>query len=464
MKSRLFSTAPTAALLAALTVPMLCCGGGVTQSSDPPPDPPSVQNLVLSPPPYTVKPLGKLSGEVSSYPLFIASNGWVAGQATLATGALHAIFWQGERIIDIGAPGLGGPNSFGFGVDSAGQVAGLAETGAQDSNGEDFCGFGTFHTCLPFLWQSGVMAPLPIPPGGNNGQAYNLNELGQAVGVAENGVQDADCTSVSAFPPPGLSSPPPQYFDFEAVIWGPISGQIQELPPLPGDTVGFALGVNRAGDVAGSSGSCADTVLDPFQGGPHAVLWQNGSPINLGTLGATSDFATNAAAAVNDQGWVTGGSTLVDNATLHTFLCTQPGPNCMQDLGTIAGDAISFPTAINNKGQIVGESCDANFNCRAYLWQNNVMTDLNALIPSDSPLYLLIAQGINDSGEIDGQALIKGTNELVGFVAMPTRPTNSAASEIGPSSSQAVTKPMSLPASIRAMLRRRLPSAAPRPR
>lgn len=38
----------------------------------------------------------------------------------------------------------------------------------------------------------------------------------------------------------------------------------------------------------------------------------------------------------------------------------------------------------------------------AFLWKDGVMTDLNALIPSDSPLYLLAAFWINDSGEIAG--------------------------------------------------------------
>ena len=36
-------------------------------------------------------------------------------------------------------------------------------------------------------------------------------------------------------------------------------GQVQELPPLPGDTVGFAFALNNNGQVVGSSGTCANT-------------------------------------------------------------------------------------------------------------------------------------------------------------------------------------------------------------
>ena len=65
----------------------------------------------------------------------------------------------------------------------------------------------------------------------------------------------------------------------------------------------------------------------------------------------------------------------------------------MQDLGTLDRDSSSFGGWINDKGQVVGWSCDVDGNCRAYLWQNKVMTDLNTLIPPNSPLYLLLAFG-----------------------------------------------------------------------
>jgi hypothetical protein len=55
---------------------------------------------------------------------------------------------------------------------------------------------------------------------------------------------------------------------------------------------------------------------------------------------------------------------------------------------------------------------------RAFLYENGMIVDLNRLIQQDSPLYLLIAQGINDSGEIVGAAL-DASGEQVGFLAIP---------------------------------------------
>ena len=219
-----------------------------------------------------------------------------------------------------------------------GSVVGLAESSDPDPKTENFCGFNTNHICLPFLWQNGVMTPLATL-GGHNGQAYAMNNLGVAAGVAENSTPDPTC-------------PPPQVFDFEAakwVTWQP-DQKPQELPPYTGDSVGFALGLNDFGWVVGSSGSCEDTVLQPFQGGPRAVLWQGDTPIDLGNLGAAF---LNVAAAVNDFGVVTGGSS-TGGGSIHTFLWTQPIGK-MQDLGAVGADVMSFSTAINNQGQIVGQ-------------------------------------------------------------------------------------------------------------
>ena len=71
-----------------------------------------------------------------------------------------------------------------------------------------------------------------------------------------------------------------------------------------------------------------------------------------------------------------------------------------KDIGTVPGDVESESHAINDPGQVVGQSCDANGNCRAFFWENGAMTDLNALIPTSSPLYLGLfdASGINSRG------------------------------------------------------------------
>ncbi len=65
---------------------------------------------------------------------------------------------------------------------------GQAETSTPDPLGEDFCGFGTYLICLPFLWQNGVMTDLNtlIPAGSPLFLlvAVDINSRGEFVGFA----------------------------------------------------------------------------------------------------------------------------------------------------------------------------------------------------------------------------------------------------------------------------------------
>jgi hypothetical protein len=50
------------------------------------------------------------------------------------------------------------------------------------------------------------------------------------------------------------------------------------------------------------------------------------------------------------------------------------------------------------------------------------MYDLNDLVQSDAPLYLLTACGINDSGAVKGFG-VTSTGDIHGFVAIPHEPS-----------------------------------------
>jgi hypothetical protein len=66
------------------------------------------------------------------------------------------------------------------------------------------------------------MTALPNLPGGNNANAFWINNLGQVSGFAENGTFDSSCSMVTPF----------QTRRFQPVIWGP-NGEIQRvLSPL----------------------------------------------------------------------------------------------------------------------------------------------------------------------------------------------------------------------------------------
>jgi probable HAF family extracellular repeat protein len=378
---------------------------------------------------YRVLNLGTLGGTSSSGNT-INNLGWALGGANLPGDATqHATLWIEGLKLDLGT--LGGPNSdiVWPNMNDRGEIVGISETSDVDPLGEAFSCPAVFnnpsgHSCIGFVWQNGTMTALPTL-GGNNAIAAAVNNRGQAVGWAENTVHDPTCVA-------------PQVLQFKAVIWGPKKGQIEQLAPLPGDPDSAATGINDQGQVVGISGTCENAI--GAYSAKHAVLWQDGNPIDIGTLGGAG---WNTPMAINNRGQVAGFANLpgdVVNGRLHlnfhAFLWTKA--RGMQDLKTLPGDAISEATAINDEGQVLGVSFRAGFaHPRAFLWQDGVMTDLNTLIPSDSNLYLISTGGINNRGEITGQAcvLINGaclsTSDTPAFLAIPTFGEPEAAEEAG---------------------------------
>lgn len=394
-----------------------------------------------SPQQYVVTDLGTLGGTFS-VGLGINNKRLVNGNSTLPGDTqVHAFLWRNGAITDLGT--LGGPNSNSNSpLNDRGEVTGFSDTATPDPLGEDFCAFGTSLICLPFLWRDGVMTPLPTL-GGNNGQAFEINNRGQAAGNAENSTIDATCV-------------PPQVPQFRPVIFE--KGEAQELPILAGDADGFAVAINDRGLVVGSSGNCATPDA-------HAVLWQphdeeeaqNESDrfivTNLGSLGGT---ASNDPQDINNAGEVVGSSSLSDG-TVHAFLWT---PDMgMQDLGTLPGDTTSFGSGINSKGQVVGSSLDATGNTRAFVRRNGVLTDLNTVIPAGSSLFLFDAFGINDRGDIVGDALDLNTGETHAYLASPchAEEADNAGCKAAPGGANLSQRPkVVLPESARRLLRRRL--------
>jgi probable HAF family extracellular repeat protein len=350
----------------------------------------------------------------------INNRSWVAGWSNLPGDQNeHAFVSVAGYVTDLGT--LGGPNSsVGSPVhNELGELAGYSDTSQIDPLDEQFC-FATPYICRGFVWRDGQMTALPTL-GGNNSYATGMNNWGQVIGFAENGTQDPNCVA-------------PQVLDFEAVIWGPKPNEIRVLPPFPGDSISAATTINDVGQVAGGSGNCGPT---GFQTSTHAVLWKNRKVINLGSLGGAF---SNLALDMNELGEVVGLSDLPGDTTNHGFLWKH---GHMIDLGTLPGDTLSYAFGINNLGQVVGQSCDPSGNCRAVLWQNGVMTDLNALISPSSSLYLIIAISINDRGEIVGQAFDSNTGNLPAYLATPNHGNGA----------DKVSQKLVLPPQVREMLR-----------
>jgi probable HAF family extracellular repeat protein len=358
---------------------------------------------------YIVTDLGTLHGGTFSEAFVVTGNGLVSGTANRRDGTWNAALWYRGLTIDIGTRGLRGQNSQAFGVNERAQVVGQAET--SDRSAEDFCGFNALGlpspgaTCLGFLWQNGVMTPLPTL-GGANGSANMINNRGEVAGYAETNTPDPDpaCT-VSQFKP---------------VLWK--NGSAQELSTVSGDPDGVAASINDKGQAVGASGACG--AFNPNSGlhlvENHALLWEkDGSLIDLGNLGGMGGIAGNHACAINNRGQVVGHSELTDNTSFHGFLWTREAGK-MLDLGTLDGDYASLALGINDSGEVVGASLDASFNLRAVLWENGVISDLNTLVAGNPRLSLQEAISINSRGEITGVAQTS-SGEVHAFLAIPRK-------------------------------------------
>jgi uncharacterized repeat protein (TIGR01451 family) len=228
----------------------------------------------------------------------------------------------------------------------------------------------------------------PAAAGIRNGALDCFGPFGQqskALGVSANGI------AVGA---EGDWSAP----DFHAFVKESTSSSTTRLQDLiPFASHNFALDANDSGDIVGYA-YAFDPETITRTGPDRAVLWQNGVPLDLGTLGGDAARAV----AVNDSSQIVGNAQLADG-TFHAFLW-QSG--VMTDLGAFEA------TAINGAGQIVGEA-----DGRAVIWDNGTLTDLNDLIPPGSGWLLTRTTAINDAGRIGGQGVFDGAT--AGFQLFP---------------------------------------------
>ncbi len=327
---------------------------------------------------YKVTDLGTLGNDNMSCAMTLNNRGWtaiqdgnaVSGKQDAITKLLNgrdAIVIDGVQV-DLGT--LGGQNSFmNWGeINDRGQIVGYSETDVLDPNGEDVCGFGTGDMCLPFVWQDFHMNALPTL-GGNNGQASSINNRGQIAGTAETTVTDPGCaphlislpvlwekgkpqalptvdndTDGDAFWINDLGQAVGQTYNCSqtithAVAW--TNGTASALPDYGHGAVAF--GNNDRGQIVGAVGSPDGTSM-------YGALWQNGTRTDLKPLPGDS-FAI--ASGINNRGQVVGSTFDSKLNWAHAYIW-QDG--VMTDLNTLFPDSINlFATMankINERGQI----------------------------------------------------------------------------------------------------------------
>jgi len=115
---------------------------------------------------YHVTDLGTLPGGNDSYGTGINNAGQITGSATTAS-AQHAFLYSNGVMTDLGA--LGGNLSEAYGINDAGQVTGRT-AGAS--------GAGSY----AFLYSNGVMTYLSTPRGENSSEGFGINNAGQITG------------------------------------------------------------------------------------------------------------------------------------------------------------------------------------------------------------------------------------------------------------------------------------------
>ncbi|MCL2701054.1 MAG: hypothetical protein FWE88_05105 [Phycisphaerae bacterium] len=276
--------------------------------------------------------LGTLGG-LNSMAIGVNSAGLVVGMAE--TGAFsngravgHAFLWDGTTMHDLGT--LGGANSTAFDINDAGWVVGVSELDAEDDRGNPIS-----HA---FLWRDGVMIDLGAL-GGTNSEATAINNNGVIVGRTQTLVVDG---AAYAYPS-------------RAFLWS--DGSMVLLPTLGGSQA-WAMDVNNHNAAVGwaNTGESVHGVDTS-----HAVMWVNGQAVDLGTLGGQQS----AAFGVNDHGQVVGWSETgrvdyMGQPILHAFLWEN---GVMTDLGVeMVGDAQAQAyISIDNHGVIVGYTPEGSF-------------------------------------------------------------------------------------------------------
>jgi len=421
MSHQIIRSSRYAAALAALLV--AGCAGGTTSVTPPRSGSPQTVSQAMAPQQYHLIALSSLGGSVAAG---ISDNdlGAISGYSLLSDNAtVHAALWLPGSTTAIDLRTAGGTNSAVEWPNHAlGEVVGISQTSQTDPLKEQWsCSYPAGAGFLPYtgqecrgvVWRFNRTRQLGTL-GGNNSFASGSNILGEVVGWAETSAHDATCVA-------------PQVLGFEAVRWG-LDGDPRALPPLGGDPDSAATAVNDVGSIAGISGICQNAV--GALSAEHMVLWKNGIAHQLPTLGGS---AWNTPEMLNDEDAVVGfsdrpGDNNGSNFNGHAFLWTSK--NGTTDLGTLAGDAVSYAYSINNRNQIVGQSCTPGCaGSRAFLYENGTMYDLNTLLDSSSAGYSLIfANDINDEGTITGLAVSSGGSILAfrlvpngGWLAAPNR-------------------------------------------
>jgi probable HAF family extracellular repeat protein len=395
---------------------------------------------------YKLIDIGTLGGPASYFTdpgvgpqtYVLNDRGMLAGKATLPIPdphsgncppicfQAHVFRWYRGFLTDLGTLPGGNDSDVG-GINARGWIAGGSETAALSNHA--------------VLWEGTQIIDLGTLGTGENSVAVHVNNSGQVVGLSTIDTSNDPCGFAGG--------------SLHPFVWQ--NGIMRDVGTLPGGPDAFPgdqCGNERNSLVAGLS--LINKVVNPNTGMPtvHAFLWDNGTMVDVGTLGGTvvesdpgpcpnnrgqvagtsslpgdntehaflwehgvmRDLGTLNGGTfsqmwwLNDAGDVVGGSTLANDQLFHATLWRNGE---IEDLGTVGDDCFSVALGINESNQIVGGSvsCDGTVG-RAVVWNQGQVVDLNTVVPENATLRLVDGRNINERGEISGRGLPPGCDDL----------------------------------------------------
>lgn len=313
---------------------------------------------------WTVTDLGSLGG-FFTVPFGLNDVGQVVGFSFVAGNAEgHAYLFESGEMRDLGT--FGGSNSVGWAINSAGDVAGYAHVPRDRS-------------FMAFVYRDGRKRRLGTL-GGPLSAAFGINDKGVVVGES---LVDREHT--------------------HAFIYR--NGEMEDIGTL-GGSFSTARDINNKGQVAGISTIAQDLAT-------HAFLYRNGRMRDLGEFNATS---------LNDRAEVVGWASTADGNHAVAFRAGK-----LRDLGTLAG-ADTYPNAINNCGEVVGEGIAAS-GLHAFVHFKERFLDLNAVLPRSLARHVQLesASSVNDRGQIVARGFNARTGEWRSYLLTPPAATRCAA-------------------------------------
>lgn len=357
---------------------------------------------------YQLVDIGTFGGPSSSnawagfYTKTMNSKGAVLGEAnTSYTVDLYCLFgppncfmsdafeWHNGVLTDLtGLPGnVNG--TYEAGINSRDWVTGLSGNGAIDP-------LTGYPEMVAVVWKHGKVNDLATL-GGNAGAAYGINDRGQIVGGTLNEVPDNFSTG---FPAPNCGgylcideSYPALFFpsatQVHAVLWQ--NGTMKDLGTLGGPD-SFAFQINASGEIAGQS--YLDSVPNANTGVPTThpfFIGHDGRMVDVGSLGGTASWV----GGLNNRGQMIGAMTLPGDAGWHPFLWSN---GVLKDLGTLGADC-GMATSINDVGDVVGIACTPTL-FSAVLWRDGVLIDLGTAGAD----RCAEAYSINSHGQVVGES------------------------------------------------------------